>query len=211
MKVEIWSEITCPWCGLGSHRLDKAIGLFEHRDEVELIHRSFPLTDDVPGEGVTTVRQALKRVHGVAGPLADRPARQTALEAQGPARHGRTRLPQRPDRAQRHDRGGHLIPARLHHRPNHEPGRQARHRPHQVRLPGPRQGRLRDDPHGHRRLPRRHVVWFQPVVRVFAGVGAIVLSTASLHAGPSDGDTRSTRPVSGGTTLTVISLTGTGS
>lgn len=22
MKVEIWSEITCPWCGLGSHRLE---------------------------------------------------------------------------------------------------------------------------------------------------------------------------------------------
>ncbi|MDX3613149.1 DsbA family oxidoreductase [Streptomyces europaeiscabiei] len=66
MKVEIWAEVTCPWCGLGSHRLAKAVEQFEHRDEVELIHRSFPLSDDLPGEGVMSVRQALKRVHGVA-------------------------------------------------------------------------------------------------------------------------------------------------
>ena len=25
MRAEIWSEITCPWCGLGSHRLDRAV------------------------------------------------------------------------------------------------------------------------------------------------------------------------------------------
>ena len=66
MKVEIWSEVTCPWCGLGSHRLDKAVERFEHRDEVELTHRSFPLSDDLPGEGVISVRQAIKRAHGVA-------------------------------------------------------------------------------------------------------------------------------------------------
>jgi predicted DsbA family dithiol-disulfide isomerase len=66
MKVEIWSEVTCPWCGLGSHRLDKAVEQFEHHDEVELIHRSFPLSEDLPGEGVISVRQAIKRAHGVA-------------------------------------------------------------------------------------------------------------------------------------------------
>ncbi|WP_327699307.1 DsbA family oxidoreductase [Streptomyces sp. NBC_00459] len=82
MKVEIWSEITCPWCGLGSHRLDKAIDLFEHRDEVELVHRSFPLTADVPGEGVATVRQALKRVHGLSDErLEEGPRRVEALAA----------------------------------------------------------------------------------------------------------------------------------
>ncbi|TPQ19446.1 DsbA family oxidoreductase [Streptomyces sporangiiformans] len=67
MKVEIWSEITCPWCGLGSHRLDNAVERFEHRDEVELIHRSFPLSDRLPVGGGLSVRQGLKEIHGVSG------------------------------------------------------------------------------------------------------------------------------------------------
>ena len=43
---------------------------------------------------------------------------------------------------------------RLHHRPHHQPHRQARHRPHPLRLPRPRQGRLRHEPRRHRRVPR---------------------------------------------------------
>ncbi|MCX4763288.1 DsbA family oxidoreductase [Streptomyces sp. NBC_01275] len=66
MKAEIWSEITCPWCGLGSHRLDKAVERFEHRDEVELIHRSLPLSDRLPVGGGLSVRQGLKQIHGLA-------------------------------------------------------------------------------------------------------------------------------------------------
>ena len=63
VKVEFWSEVTCPWCGLGSHRLDKAVERFEHREEVELVHRSLPLFDDVPDAAVVSVRQALKQAH----------------------------------------------------------------------------------------------------------------------------------------------------
>ena len=82
MKVEIWSEVTCPWCGLGSHRLDQAVQRFEHREEVELIHRSLPLSDDVPGSGVMSVRQAIKQVHGVADDrLEEGPRRVEALAA----------------------------------------------------------------------------------------------------------------------------------
>ena len=36
MKVDIWSEVTCPWCGLGNHRVATAIERFEHADDVEL-------------------------------------------------------------------------------------------------------------------------------------------------------------------------------
>ncbi|WP_343951661.1 hypothetical protein [Nonomuraea longicatena] len=45
MSVEIWSEIACPRCGLDSHRLDRAVERFEHGDKVEVIHRSFRLSD----------------------------------------------------------------------------------------------------------------------------------------------------------------------
>jgi hypothetical protein len=30
MKVDIWAEVTRPWCGLGNYRLAKAIERFEH-------------------------------------------------------------------------------------------------------------------------------------------------------------------------------------
>ncbi|WP_256916042.1 hypothetical protein [Streptomyces hilarionis] len=48
MKVEVRAEVTCPWCGLGSHRPDGAVERFEHGDEVEVVHPSRPLT---PGTG----------------------------------------------------------------------------------------------------------------------------------------------------------------
>ncbi|WP_330256876.1 DsbA family oxidoreductase [Nocardia sp. NBC_00565] len=67
MKVEIWSEITCPWCGLGSHRLDRAVQRFEHGDEVEVVHRSFPLSDRYPVGSIITVREATLRNYGLAG------------------------------------------------------------------------------------------------------------------------------------------------
>ncbi|MEU7978614.1 DsbA family oxidoreductase [Micromonospora sp. NPDC049081] len=71
MKVDIWSEVTCPWCGLGNHRLARAIERFEHADEVELVHHSFPLSSSFP-EGVTfPVREALLRRHGVGGSQAE--------------------------------------------------------------------------------------------------------------------------------------------
>lgn len=65
MKVEIWADIICPWCGLGSYRLDKAVERFEHGDEVEVIHRSFQLDPSMP-TGPVTPRQMLKQKHGMA-------------------------------------------------------------------------------------------------------------------------------------------------
>ena len=43
MKVEIWSDIACPWCYVGKRRFEEALGRFEHRDLVEVVWRSFEL------------------------------------------------------------------------------------------------------------------------------------------------------------------------
>ncbi|MFD4552502.1 DsbA family oxidoreductase [Streptomyces sp. NPDC058467] len=43
MRVEIWTDIACPWCYVGKARFDKALDAFPHRDEVEVVHRSFEL------------------------------------------------------------------------------------------------------------------------------------------------------------------------
>ena len=52
--VEIWSDVVCPWCYLGKRRFEKALARFEHRDDVEVVWRSFELdpnagpSSDVP-------------------------------------------------------------------------------------------------------------------------------------------------------------------
>ncbi|GAA3909830.1 DsbA family oxidoreductase [Streptomyces gulbargensis] len=43
MRVEIWSDIACPWCYIGKARFEKGLVAFAHRDEVEVVHRSFEL------------------------------------------------------------------------------------------------------------------------------------------------------------------------
>ena len=43
VKVEIWSDIVCPWCYIGKRRLETALDDFPHRDNVEIVYRSFQL------------------------------------------------------------------------------------------------------------------------------------------------------------------------
>ncbi|WP_077798532.1 DsbA family oxidoreductase [Streptomyces sp. JHA26] len=56
MRVEIWSDIACPWCYVGKARFEKALAAFEHRDGVEVVHRSFELD---PGRAKGDVQPVL--------------------------------------------------------------------------------------------------------------------------------------------------------
>ncbi|TDD36009.1 DsbA family oxidoreductase [Nonomuraea terrae] len=82
MRVEIWSEIASPWCGLGSHRLDRAVERFEHGAEVEVIHRSFPLSDGFTVGSTISVREALLRRYGLAGARLEASTRQIEAMAE---------------------------------------------------------------------------------------------------------------------------------
>jgi predicted DsbA family dithiol-disulfide isomerase len=53
MRVEIWSDVVCPWCYLGRWHLELALEGFAHRGEVDIIYRSFELDPAAP-PGVTT-------------------------------------------------------------------------------------------------------------------------------------------------------------
>lgn len=81
MKVEIWSDIVCPWCYIGKVRFERALAAFPHRDEVEVAYRSFELDPSVPrgetrdvvsdlaakkGVGEEQVRRLMTSVEGVA-------------------------------------------------------------------------------------------------------------------------------------------------
>ena len=46
MKVEIWSDIVCPFCYIGKRRFEAALQEFPHADTVEVVWRSFELTPD---------------------------------------------------------------------------------------------------------------------------------------------------------------------
>jgi predicted DsbA family dithiol-disulfide isomerase len=48
LKVEVWSDVVCPWCYIGKRRFESALARFDHRDEVELVWRSFELDVSAP-------------------------------------------------------------------------------------------------------------------------------------------------------------------
>lgn len=43
MKVEIWSDVVCPWCYIGKRRFESALASFEAKEQVEVVWRSFEL------------------------------------------------------------------------------------------------------------------------------------------------------------------------
>ena len=48
MKIEIWSDIACPWCYIGKRRFETALDGFEHKDDVEVEWRSYQLDPTLP-------------------------------------------------------------------------------------------------------------------------------------------------------------------
>lgn len=48
MKIEIWSDIACPWCYIGKRRFEQALDQFPHRDALDIVWRSFELDPTAP-------------------------------------------------------------------------------------------------------------------------------------------------------------------
>ncbi|GHF02382.1 DsbA family oxidoreductase [Streptomyces spiralis] len=65
MRVEIWTDIACPWCYVGKARFDKALAAFPHREQVEVVHRSFELDPHRAKGDVTPVLTMLTRKYGM--------------------------------------------------------------------------------------------------------------------------------------------------
>jgi predicted DsbA family dithiol-disulfide isomerase len=52
MLVEIWSDVICPWCYVGKRRFEHALALYEGRDDVDVVWRSFELDPNAPREPI---------------------------------------------------------------------------------------------------------------------------------------------------------------
>jgi len=50
LRIDVWSDIACPWCYVGKRRLEAALALFPHRDAVEIAWRAFELDPSAPPE-----------------------------------------------------------------------------------------------------------------------------------------------------------------
>ena len=48
MKVEIYSDIACPWCYIGKHRFERALAAFPDREQVEVVYRPYQLDPQAP-------------------------------------------------------------------------------------------------------------------------------------------------------------------
>lgn len=50
MKVEIYSDIACPWCYIGEKRFQRALAAYPQADAIEVVYRSYQLDPDTPAE-----------------------------------------------------------------------------------------------------------------------------------------------------------------
>jgi len=58
MRIDIWSDVVCPWCYVGKRRFERALASFEDRADVEVVHRSFQL-DPARPPGQTQKRREM--------------------------------------------------------------------------------------------------------------------------------------------------------
>src|SRR4051812_25528199 len=67
MKVEIWSDVVCPWCYVGKRRFEQALARFAHADEVEVkvVYRAFELDPGAPRERTGDHNEHLARKYGL--------------------------------------------------------------------------------------------------------------------------------------------------
>jgi predicted DsbA family dithiol-disulfide isomerase len=61
MRVDIWSDLVCPWCYVGKRRFERALADFAGRDDVDVVHRSFQLNPAAPRDHQTNRREMLMR------------------------------------------------------------------------------------------------------------------------------------------------------
>jgi predicted DsbA family dithiol-disulfide isomerase len=65
MKVEIWSDVFCPFCYIGKRKFEHALAQFPHRDDVEVVWHSFQLRPDAPREIEGDIHAMLAAKYGM--------------------------------------------------------------------------------------------------------------------------------------------------
>ena len=64
MRIEVWSDVVCPWCYIGKRKLETALSRFAHADQVEVVWRSFQLDPSIPEGHTEATLPALAAKYG---------------------------------------------------------------------------------------------------------------------------------------------------
>jgi predicted DsbA family dithiol-disulfide isomerase len=65
MRVDIWSDIVCPFCYIGKRRFEQGLSQFGHRDEVEVVYHAFELDPSLPPGTGTPILELLAAKYGL--------------------------------------------------------------------------------------------------------------------------------------------------
>jgi predicted DsbA family dithiol-disulfide isomerase len=75
MKVEIFSDVVCPWCAIGKRRFEAALESFDHQEEVDVHWRAFELDPSAPASSDVDVATHLAEKYGMSREQAIAPKR----------------------------------------------------------------------------------------------------------------------------------------
>ena len=64
MKVEIWSDVMCPFCYIGKRKFEAALKQFDHREEVAIEWKSFQLDPSIVTDASKTIHEFLSERKG---------------------------------------------------------------------------------------------------------------------------------------------------
>ena len=65
MKIEIWSDIACPFCYMGKRKFDIALAQFGGKESVEIEWKSFLLNPDLETDPSVSIFQYLLEIKGI--------------------------------------------------------------------------------------------------------------------------------------------------
>lgn len=65
MKVEIWSDYVCPFCYIGKRRFEMALSKFEHKENIEVVYRSFELDPGADANSGISTLEMLSKKYGM--------------------------------------------------------------------------------------------------------------------------------------------------
>jgi predicted DsbA family dithiol-disulfide isomerase len=64
MRVEVWSDVICPWCYIGKRRFESALSQYAGAEDVEIVYRAYQLDPSAaPGEAMAA-REGYARKFG---------------------------------------------------------------------------------------------------------------------------------------------------
>ena len=65
MKIEIWSDVMCPFCYIGKRKFESALAQFDNKDNIEIIWKSFQLAPDMLTQPDKNIHQFLAEHKGM--------------------------------------------------------------------------------------------------------------------------------------------------